>query len=224
MNRLEPNQMDSPSSDEVTRLLKAWSVGDETALEKLLPLVDDELRKIANAYLLRERPGHGLDATELINEAFLRLITGPRIEWQGRAHFFAIAARRMREILVDYARRRDSFKRGGGSEPIPLTGVENLLTEPSAITQSETTFNLLALALDRLAKLYERQSKVVELRYFGGLTMEETAEVLGLSLSTVEREWRLARAWLKQELASDQLKAIRVKSKSVRLSIRKQRK
>jgi RNA polymerase sigma-70 factor, ECF subfamily len=189
--------MVTPSPDEVTRLLKAWSAGDETALEKLIPLVDDELRKIAHAYLRRERSGQDLDETELVNEAFLRFITEPQIEWRDRGHFFAIAALRMREILIDYARRRLSFKRGGGSEHIPLDEV--LI----AITQSETILELLELALHRLAELDERKSKVVELRYFGGLTMEETAAVLGFSVSTVEREWRSARAWLKQELAPE---------------------
>lgn len=195
----KPNQMETPSSDEVTRLLKAWSIGDETALGKLLPLVDDELRKIAHAYLRRERPGHDLDEAELINEAFLRFITEPpQIEWQGRAQFFSIAARRMREILIDYARSRLRVKRGGRSEHFPLTEAA------TAITQSETRLELLSLALDRLAKLDERKSDVVLLRYFGGFTMEETAQVLGFSLSTVEREWRFARAWLKQELGGEQ--------------------
>ena len=190
--------METSSSDEVTRLLKAWSAGDETALERLLPLVDDELRKIAHAYLRFERSGHDLDETELVNEALLRFITGPQIEWRGPAQFFAIAAFRMREILIDYARRRLSSKRGGGGEHIPLTEAETVLP---AFTQSETSLELLALALDSLAKLDERKSTVVELRYFGGFTMEEIAEVLGLSVRTVEREWRSARAWLKQELA-----------------------
>jgi RNA polymerase sigma-70 factor (ECF subfamily) len=187
--------MKTPSPDEVTRLLKAWSTGDETALEKLIPLVDGELRKIAHAYLRRERLDHDLDETELIDEAFLGFIKGPQIKWRGPKHFFAIAAWRMREILVDYARRGLSLKRGGGSEHIPLDEVV------SAITQSETTLELLDLALHRLSKLDERKSYVVELRYFGGFTMEEIAEVLGFSLSTVEREWKSARAWLKQELA-----------------------
>ncbi|HKG45162.1 MAG TPA: ECF-type sigma factor [Pyrinomonadaceae bacterium] len=189
--------METPSSDEVTRLLKAWSAGDETALEKLLPLVDDELQKIAHAYLRRERSGQDLDETELVNEALLRFITEPQIKWQDRRQFFAIAASKMREILVDYARRRLSFKRGGRSQAIPLDEVV------ISITQSET-LALLDLALDRLAELDERKSKVVELRYFGGFTMEETAEILGLSVSTVERAWKSAKAWLRQELEPEQ--------------------
>jgi len=185
--------MKTPSPDEVTRLLKAWSAGDETALEKLIPLVDVELRKIAHSYLRRERLDHDLDETELVDEAFLGFIAGSQIKWRGPKHFYAIAAHRMREILVDYARRRNSFKRGGSSEHIPLDEV--LI----AITQSET-LELLDLALHRLAELDERKSQVVKLRYFGGFTMEEIAEILGFSVSTVEREWRSARAWLEQEL------------------------
>ena len=188
--------METPSPDEVTQLLKAWSAGDETALEKLIPLVDGELQKIAYSYLRHEHSGQDLDETELVNEVLLRLITEPQIEWQSCRHFFAIAAFRMRKILVDNARRRLSSKRGGRSEPIPLDEVV------ISITQSEN-LELLDLALKRLAKLDERKSSVVELRYFGGFTMEEIAEVLGFSVSTVEREWRSARAWLKQELAPE---------------------
>ena len=192
--------METPSSAEVTRLLKAWGAGDETALEKLLPLVEGRLRKIAHLCLLKERSGHDLDATELISEAFLRLITEPQIEWQDPAHFYGIAARRMREILVDYATDRLRTKRGGDRQHVPLTEAEKVPTEPFASSQSE----LLALGLDRLAKIDERKSKIVELRYFGGFTLEEIAKLLGLSLSTVEREWRFARAWLKQELTPEQ--------------------
>jgi RNA polymerase sigma factor (TIGR02999 family) len=196
--------MQTPSSDEVTQLLQAWSAGDQTALEKLIPLVDDELQKIAQLYLRREPPGRDLEATELINEAFLRLIREPHREWQSRAHFFAIAAKRMRQILIDYARRNPGSKRTG--KRVPLVEAASLPTVPSALTELDNRFELLALdeALYRLAKFDERKSKILELRYFGGLTIAETAEILGVSEATVMREWHLARGWLKRQLAPEQ--------------------
>jgi len=196
--------MQTPSSDEVTKLLQAWSAGDQTALEKLIPLVDDELQRIAHAYLRREPPGHDLEATALINEAFIRLIEGPQIQWQSRAHFFALAARRMRQILIDYARKHLASKRS--DKRVPLVEAASLPAVHSAITESDNRFELLALdeALYRLAKIDERQSKIIELRYFGGLTIAETAEILGISQAKVEREYRFARTWLKQQLAPEQ--------------------
>jgi RNA polymerase sigma-70 factor, ECF subfamily len=185
------------SSDEVVDLLQAWNRGDQAALEKLIPLVDPELRRVADAYLRREPPGHELETTALINEAFIRLIEGPKREWQSRTHFFAVAARIMRQILVDYARSRLSSKRGGGSaKHVPLMEAAMLPTTEEKMDE------LLALdeALNRLAEVDERKSKLVEWRYFGGLTVTEIAEVLHLAPVTVEREWRYARAWLKREL------------------------
>lgn len=197
--------MQTPPSDEVTQLLQAWSAGDQTALEKLIPLVDDELQEIADRFMRRERPDHELEARALINEAFIRLIKQPKIEWQSRAHFFAVAARRMRQVLIDYARKNLAVKKGDAAR-IPLSDAADLLTLPSAIEELENRFELLALdeALHRLAKFDELKSQIIELRYFGGLTIAETAEILGISQSKVEREYRFARSWLKQQLAPEQ--------------------
>lgn len=186
----------SSSSDEVLELLQAWNRGDQEALEKLIGLVDPELRRIAHAYLSREPPGHDLETTALINEAFIRLIEAPPIEWQSRNHFFAIAARRMRQILVEYASQNLGEKRGGRTERVPFMEVARLPTTDQKMDE------LLSLneALERLSKVDKRKSEVVELRYFGGLTFEETAGVLDVAPGTVKREWRLARAWLKREM------------------------
>jgi len=181
------------SSQEVTRLLRAWSRGDETALEALIPLIYRELRQRAHRYMARERPGHTLQTTALINEAYLRLAGSP-VAWESRNHFFAIAARMMRRILVDHARTRRSLKRGGEGRPVSLD------EEHLAGGQPDRDLVSLDDALDALAALDPRKVRVVELRFFGGLSVEETAEVLKVSPQTVMRDWRLAKAWLLREM------------------------
>lgn len=178
----------------ITHLLKEWSDGDRQALDELTPLVYDELRQQATRYLRRERPNHSLQATALINEAFLRLIDVKDVEWQNRAHFFAIAANLMRRILVDHARRRDAEKRGGSQIRLTLDETLALAEEPEV--------DLLAIdeALDRLAVIDPQQARVVELRFFSGLTVDETATALGISPKTVKRDWSVARAWLRREI------------------------
>ena len=187
--------MDSPSSHEVTSLLKAWSSGDEQALEKLTPLVYRQLHQIAQRYMGGERSGHMLQTTALVNEAYLRLVDCGQVNWQDRAHFFAISANLMRRILIDFARSRDYLKRGGAVPHIPL--------EEAPSVSDEADVNLVALddALKALAEVDERKSKVVELRFFGGLNVEETAEVLRVSSDTVMRDWKLAKTWLLRELS-----------------------
>jgi RNA polymerase sigma factor (TIGR02999 family) len=187
--------MDLPSGHEVTRLLKAWSAGDEQALEKLTPLVYRQLHQIAQRYMAGERSGHILQTTALVNEAYLRLVDCGQVNWQDRAHFFAISANLMRRILVDFARSRGYLKRGGAIPHISLEEAPSVCDEPDV--------NLVALddALKALAAVDERKSKVVELRFFGGLSVEETAEVLHISSDTVIRDWRLAKIWLLQELS-----------------------
>jgi len=184
----------TPSPHEVTQLLIAWRQGNQSALDQLLPLVYDELHRLAKRYMRGEARGHTLQTTALVNEAYLRLIEQPGIEWQDRAHFFALAARIMRFLLVDHARTRQAAKHGGGQRQVTLDEVAAIVPERSA--------ELLALdeALGRLATLDGRQSQIVELRYFGGLSVEETAEVLGVSEITVKREWLKAKAWLYREL------------------------
>ena len=186
--------MATPTSEHVTQLLIAWGNGDQQAFDELTPLVYDELHRLAGGYLRRERRGHTLQTSALVNEAFLRLI-GQRADWRNRAHFFGIAAQLMRRILVDYARSQQADKRGGAA---PRLALDEALDEAQA-----QDADLLALdeALLSLAKLDPRQSRIVELRYFGGLTIEQTAAVLGLGHTTVEREWNLARAWLRRELS-----------------------
>jgi RNA polymerase sigma factor (TIGR02999 family) len=187
--------MTTPSAKEITQLLLAWSEGDQAALEQLIPLVYDELRRLASGYLCGERPGHTLQTTALINEAFLRLIEWKNVEWQNRAHFFGVAAQLMRRILVDYARSRHYLKRGGAAHQVSL--------DEAAIVAEEVSEQLVALdeALKRLAEADPRKSQIVELRYFGGLSVEETAEALKVAPRTVRREWSLARAWLYRELS-----------------------
>lgn len=183
-----------PLSQNITHLLKEWSDGDQQALDKLTPLVYQELRQQAARYLRKERPGHSLQATALINEAFLRLIDVKDVRWQNRAHFFAIAANLMRRILVDHARRRDAEKRGGS---------QILLTLDDAFAaNSQPDVDLLAIdeALNKLATFDAQQARVVELRFFSGLTVEETAAALGVSPKTVKRDWSVARAWLRREI------------------------
>jgi RNA polymerase sigma-70 factor (ECF subfamily) len=181
---------------DVTGLLVAWSEGDEAALEQLMPLVHDELRRVARRHMAGEPRGHTLQATALVNEAYLRLIEVKKIRWQNRAHFFAMSARLMRRILVDFARSKRYKKRGGG-------GVRVTFDEGLALTD-EPGRDLVALdeALEALAKVDERKGQVVELRFFGGLTVDEAAEVLDVSAATVMRDWILAKAWLMRELRS----------------------
>jgi RNA polymerase sigma factor (TIGR02999 family) len=184
-----------PSDRNVTHLLIRWSEGDSAALDALVPLVYDQLRKLAQSYLSREKPGHTLSSTALVHEAYLRLVKQKEVTWQNRAHFFAVAARMMRRILVDHARSHNYAKRGGGAMTITLD--ETVAPAP------EREMDLVALddALEALAKLDERQSRMVELRFFGGLSIEETSEVLGISTPTVKREWASARAWLYREIS-----------------------
>ena len=188
----------SHSSGEITKWLVAWSDGDQTALDQLVPLVSKELRQLAKSHMNRERrrkrQGVTLQTAALINEAYLRLIDANDVQWHSRAHFFAIASRLMRRILVDYARSRNSAKRGGAAERVSLAAAEGLAVERAP--------DLVALddALDALAKIDERKSRVVELRFFGGLSVEETAEVLKVSPDTVMRDWRLAKSILLHEL------------------------
>jgi len=186
-----------PESAEVTGLLRAWGQGDESALEKLVPLVYDQLHLAARHYMAGERPGHTLQTTALINETYLRLVNVRHVKWQNRAHFFAICARLMRRILVDFARSRGYQKRGGEATQVDFD--EALLVSP------EPGSNLVALdeALQLLAKVDERKSRVVELRFFGGLSVREAAEVLKVSVDTVMRDWKLAKVWLLRELSGD---------------------
>ncbi|MDX6559612.1 MAG: hypothetical protein QOF72_2661, partial [Blastocatellia bacterium] len=189
--------MSSPSSPphEITQLLAEWSEGNQAALDKLYPLVYNELRRMAHGYLRRERKGHTLQTTALINEAYLRLVDQKYVHWANRSHFFGISAQIMRRILIDHARRYDYAKRGGGAQRISLDEV--------AVVAKERARSLLMLdeALKTLAKIDPRRSEVVELRYFGGLNNEEIARVLKISENTVTRDWNMARAWLYQELS-----------------------
>jgi RNA polymerase sigma factor (TIGR02999 family) len=185
--------MTTPVSQNVTQLLLAWERGDEAARDELIPLVYDALRRIARHHLRGERAGHTLQTTALINEAYLKLVE-QSVPWQSREHFFGIAARLMRQILVDYSRARQRLKRGGDRQQISLTSGVRIANEQAA--------DLLALneALETLAGVDPQKSRIVELRFFGGLTIEETARVMGISTPSVERGWRAARAWLQTEL------------------------
>jgi len=186
--------MPQPSPHEVSRLLRAWSSGDEAALQTLIPLVYEELHRIARRYMGREREGHTLQTSALVNEAYLRLVDWKNVEWQNRAHFFAVSAQMMRRILVDFARDRRYLKRGGGALQVSLA-------EAAGMTSQRGT-DLVALddALNSLAVMDKRKSQVVELRFFGGLSVEETAEVLKVSPETIMRDWRLAKVRLLREL------------------------
>jgi RNA polymerase sigma factor (TIGR02999 family) len=186
--------MSTPPTHEITQWLVGWSDGDPSALEKLTPLVYRELHRLAQAYMRGERPGHTLQTTALVNEAYVRLIDADRMGWQNRAHFYGVAARLMRHILVDFARSRDQVKRGGGVEPLPLDEAWTITTDRTAELVN------LDDALTALEKLDARQSRIVELRFFGGLTEPEIAEVLKVSPRTVNSDWSLARAWLLREL------------------------
>jgi RNA polymerase sigma factor (TIGR02999 family) len=185
------------AAPDVTQLLVNWSRGDQAALEQLMPLVYGELRRLASAYLRRERSNHTLQSTALVHEAFMRMVSQHDVQWKNRAHFYGIAAQMIRRILVDYARSQHAEKRGSGAIKLELD-------EAMAVPQTSPEVDLLSLndALDRLSQLDERQSRVVELRFFAGLSIEETAEVLHLSPASVKREWQTARAWLFREMSA----------------------
>jgi len=189
--------VNTPSPGAVTELLRAWSDGDDAALEQLIPLMEAELRRLARGYMGRERQGHTLQTTALVNEAFLRLTDARHVRWQDRAHFLGISARLMRRVLVDYARRRGFHKRGGGAQRVTL--------DEAVMPAADPAFDVVALdrALEALEKSDPRKSRTVELRFFGGLSVEETAEVLKVSTDTVKRDWRLAKLWLLRELEGE---------------------
>ncbi len=191
--------MASTSPQEITQLLRAWNDGDAAALERLTPLVYQELRRLAHRHLARERQDHSLQTSALVNEAYLRLVDAKQVNWQNRAHFFGVSARLMRQILVDFARQRDSQKRGGA---VSLVELEDTPNQGLDIAQTRSA-DLVALddALNVLATLNPRHSQIVELRFFGGLSEVEIAEVLHVSERTVRGDWRVARAWLQRELA-----------------------
>jgi RNA polymerase sigma-70 factor, ECF subfamily len=187
-----------PTQQEVTQLLTDWSGGNEGALEKLIPLIQPELHRLAHHYMSRERLGHTLQTTELLNEAYLRLVDDPKRNWQNRTHFIAVAAQLMRRIMVDHARERRSLKRGGDAMKVSL--------DEAALVSEQRGEELLALdeALEKLATQDPRKSQIVELRYFGGLTTDEIAAFLEISDRTVRREWRMARAWLYGALSGEE--------------------
>jgi len=192
--RKTPDKPLMPMQRQVTELLREWSKGDQNALDELMPLVLDELRRLAHQHMRRERAGHVLQTSALINEAYLRLVDQPQTRWQDRAHFFGIAARLMRQVLVDDARRRNAAKRGGSLIQVPLDEVGT-----QAQTQAANVSRL-DDALQRLEKIDQRQGKIIELRFFGGLSIDETAKVLKVSPGTVMRDWTFARAWLRNEM------------------------
>jgi RNA polymerase sigma factor (TIGR02999 family) len=186
-------QPGGPAGEDVSTLLRAWSDGDQSALERLTPVVYDELHRLARRYMKGERSGHSLQTTALVNEAYMRLVDYERMQWQNRAHFFAVSAQLMRRILVEHARRHN-LKRGGG--------VQHVALDEAALVDSDQDADLVALddAMNGLARIDPRKVQVVEMRFFGGLSVEETAEVLKVSPVTVKRDWRAARAWLYREL------------------------
>jgi RNA polymerase sigma factor (TIGR02999 family) len=189
--------MQTHSPKEITRLLAAWSEGDQSALDKLVPLVQSELHRLAHHYMGRERPGHTLQTSALVNEAYIRLIDWKNVRWQNRAHFFAVSAQLMRRILVDFARERHYLKRGGGAVQVSLSEAAAFAMEKEA--------DLVALdeALVQLSEMDRRKGQVVELRFFGGLSVKEVAEVLKVSEETVMRDWRLAKVWLLRQLGRE---------------------
>ena len=190
----QDDEAKTPPCGKVSGLLRAWSDGDKGALDRLTPIVYDELHRLARHYMKRERPGHSLQTTALVNEAYIRLVDYKRMQWQNRAHFFAVSAQLMRRILVEHARRHN-LKRGGGVPHVSL--------EETAMVGIDRAANMVALddAMDQLARLDPRKVQVVEMRFFGGLSVEETAEVLKVSPVTVMRDWSTAKAWLYRELA-----------------------
>ena len=190
--------------DDISGLLRAWSDGDQSALERLTPIVYDELHRLARNYMKRERPGHSLQTAALVNEAYMRLVDCERMQWQNRAHFFAVSAQLMRRILVDHARRHN-LKRGGGVPHVSL--------DEAAVVGGDQETDMVGLddAMNALARIDPRKVQVVEMRFFGGLSVEETAEVLKVSTVTVKRDWRAARAWLYRELtggATDEFRTL----------------
>ena len=187
----------NPSSHEVTQLLKAWSDGNERARDELMSIVYPELRRLAHHYMKGESPGHTLQTSALVNEAFLKLVDQRNVQWQNRAHFFGISARVMRRILVDYARQRRYAKRGGG--------IQTLSFDETLVVSEERCAEVIGLhdALETLMKFDPRKSQIVELRFFGGLSIEETAEVLSVSPGTIMRDWTLAKAWLRREISDN---------------------
>jgi RNA polymerase sigma-70 factor (ECF subfamily) len=191
MQRIEP------MGDDISMLLRAWSEGDQEALKKLTPIVYNELHRLARRYMKQERPGHSLQTTALVNEAYTRLVDYRRMQWQDRAHFFAVSAQVMRRILVDYARRHN-WKRGAGMQHVSLDQAAVIGADES--TSSPLDFAALDDALNTLARIDPRKVQVVEMRFFGGLSVEETAEVLKISTVTVKRDWRAAKTWLYREL------------------------
>ena len=195
------------SSNEVTQLLVAWGNGDQTALDQLMPLVYSELHRLAHRHIKKERPGHTLQTSALLNEAFLRLVDQRDVHWQSRAHFFSIAAQMMRRILVDYARSRRYAKRGGDARQVTF--------DEELMVSRQLSADVIELhdALNELAAIDERKSKVVELKFFGGLSIEETAEVLGVSPGTVMRDWTLAKAWLRLAMESHRINATSPKTR-----------
>ena len=197
-----PMTMPASPQQQVTQLLCDWRSGEPHALEKLIPLIEPELQRLAHHYMSRERPGHTLQTTALIDDAYLQLAQDGHPQWQNRAHFFAAAAQLMRRIMVDHARQRQAVKRGGGA-------VHVALDEAAAVTESRAG-EMLALdeALEKLATFDARKAQVVELRYFGGLTMEEIADVLKIHVNTVARDWNAARAWLLAALSGEDVDAI----------------
>lgn len=196
--------MTGSAPNDITRLLLEWGGGNEAALTALFPLVYDELRAMAQGHLRRERSGHTLQRTALVHEAFLRLVDQRNVTWQSRSQFFALASQMMRRILVDYARKRRAAKRG--QAPVRL-GIEELLPKDQALgaelasPEADPDFGEFDAVLQRLERLDPRQGKLVELRFFGGLSLEEAAQVMGISLATVKRDWTFARAWLQRELS-----------------------
>lgn len=189
--------MSAEERHEITGLLVAWGGGDKSALDRLMPLVYDELRRLAHRYMSNERPGHTLQTTALVNEAYLRLVNWKEVQWQNRAHFFGVSAQMMRRILVDFARDRQYLKRGGGAMQVSLSDASSFAECRAA--------DLVALdeALTALTKQDERKGQVVEMRFFGGLSIKEVAEVLKVSEETVMRDWRLAKVWLLRELGRE---------------------
>ena len=190
--------MQTPSPKEITRLLVAWGDGDQSALDKLVPLVQSELHRLAHHYMGRERPGHTLQTSALVNEAYIRLIDWKNVRWQNRAHFFGVSAQLMRRILVDFARERHYLKRGGGALQVSMS-------EAAAFAMDKEA-DLVALdeALVELSEMDQRKAQVVELRFFGGLSVKEVAEVLKVSEETVMRDWRLAKVWLLRQLGREE--------------------
>lgn len=193
--------MNPSESPDVTRLLVSWREGDQTAFDRLMPLVYEHLHGLARQHMRRERQGHSMQSTALVHEAYLRLVDSRRVEWQDRAHFFAVAARVMRRILVDAARRKAATKRGGDLTRIAHAAPVEFDRMPAPASDRSAAFCALDDALEELSKIDPRRAQVIELRFFGGLSVEETAEVVGISPRLVLRDWKIARDWLARELS-----------------------